>query len=330
MLTDKPVLVTADWHRTANPRDSYRFAIVERLCQLIEDHNIATTIVLGDVTDEKDRHPAILVNSIVEAALDLSRACDLIFMRGNHDYINSDFPFLGFLTHIPNIRWVNVPSLVEGCLFLPHTGNYEQEWAGYLGMTIPTGLIFAHNAFEGARADSGVHLHGIPTDIFGNNKVIAGDIHTPQRVGPVEYVGAPYTVDFGDNYEPRVLILKGRKQFSIPTNAPRKIVIELNDLNNLPTSTIPEGSLLKIIIDISREDRQLWPKLQAKAREWAEGVNCVPVIIQPRVVHQEGVDPVAQAEKNLTDAEWLTEYATTAGLHPRLTKAGLFLLERAA
>src|SRR5205814_1607714 len=96
------------------------------------------------------------------------------------------------------------------CLFLPHTNNYKRDWKGLDFSKYQ--WIFAHNTFQGANIGPR-RLEGIPTSIFPRNaKVISGDIHVPQHFGPIEYVGAPYRIDFGDDYEPRVLFLSTKDE----------------------------------------------------------------------------------------------------------------------
>jgi hypothetical protein len=73
------------------------------------------------------------------------------------------------------------------------------------------GFVFFHGCVRGARASSGKHLDGLSWDLFKNHRVVAGDIHVPQRIGPVTYVGAPYPINFGDDYIPRIMVIEDRK-----------------------------------------------------------------------------------------------------------------------
>ena len=57
-------LVTADLHLSEKPRDGYRFAAMERIAELIEKHKPSTLLLLGDLTESKDYHPALLVNDV--------------------------------------------------------------------------------------------------------------------------------------------------------------------------------------------------------------------------------------------------------------------------
>src|SRR6185437_9098321 len=88
--------------------------------------------------------------------------------------------------------------------------------------------------YRGCVMDNGMRAPGgVPVDVFGNFKgqVLSGDIHVPQRLrepyGP-EYIGAPYHIDFGDKFTPRVLLIDAdgmKKDLRYP--CPEKIVIDV-------------------------------------------------------------------------------------------------------
>jgi hypothetical protein len=105
------------------------------------------------------------------------------------------------LSEIANIRYIAEPIKSEGLLWLPHTRDWQQDWRS-IDMR-GARRILTHNTFAGAVGANGVELGGIPLDALPNVPIISGDIHSPQRNGRLTYVGAPYTVDFGDEYEPR-------------------------------------------------------------------------------------------------------------------------------
>ena len=92
-------LVTGDWHFSDNPRDDYRHAYMKKLMRLIKRKKVNNLIVLGDLTEEKDRHSAWLVNQVVLHFAELSQLCKIYILRGNHDYVDPDTPFFSFLGH---------------------------------------------------------------------------------------------------------------------------------------------------------------------------------------------------------------------------------------
>jgi hypothetical protein len=198
---------------------------MDTIAALIKKHKVDELIVLGDLTEEKDYHPATLVNALVDVIYSFSQLCEVIILRGNHDYTSIDCPFFQFLRRMDRVRWLNTVTRLKlsigDCLFLPHTRDYKTDWAK-LPQLEELDWIFAHNTFEGSVTEHGKRLSGIPTTFFDDFRVISGDIHAPQDVGSVRYVGAPYQIDFGDLFEPRVLLLDRMGIKSISVFGPQK------------------------------------------------------------------------------------------------------------
>jgi hypothetical protein len=226
------VLVTADLHLSANPRDAYRFKFMDRIPRLIEKYEVGMLLVLGDLTEMKDYHGSELVNKIAGYFKSYADMIPVVISRGNHDGTDPNNPFYQFLQHIKGITWINNPTedLGEGigpAMYLPHTSNYKKDWANINFDKYR--WVFAHNTFKGAQGGFGHILDGIPIDVFpADARVISGDIHVPQKIGPVRYVGAPYRIDFGDQYQPRVLLLEGDKLTSIKLGGPQKQLIDMD------------------------------------------------------------------------------------------------------
>jgi hypothetical protein len=227
-------LVTADLHLSDNPRDAYRHKILQRLYKHAERLGVQRTFILGDLTEAKNSHSDWLVNAVSEHVRRFTKLGDVILLKGNHDYLSDpDVPFFHFLRHMPQVRWVCNPT---GCtlpgigrtLFLPHTRAYKRDWAGlsFEGYD----YLFAHCSVTGAGTGHGRRLEGgVPLSIFPRDaRVISGDIHVPQQVGCVTYVGAPSLVDFGDDYQPRFLLLDGDRMRSIPIHGPQKRLVEVH------------------------------------------------------------------------------------------------------
>lgn len=281
-------LVTGDWHLSSNPRDVYRHAFIQMtLPRMVEQWQPANLIVLGDLTDQKDCHNAELVGAIADYIHVLSRLCRVIILRGNHDCINPDAPFFGFLRHFDNVDFI-YDSKVEAitglglCCFLAHTRDYKKSWARFnfdpFLRDPNAGFIFCHNTFEGAITVAKGHpLKGIPTDALPPEAcVISGDVHYPQKLDQVTYVGAPYTVTFGDTYKPRVLLIeskvrsKGPRQLhtqSLPCHGPQKFTVEIPDPDKLPDIEFQQRDMLKLRVHLKPEHYAEWPAIQAKVRK---------------------------------------------------------------
>lgn len=345
-------LVTADLHLSANPRDNYRFAAMERLADLISKHKPDTLLLLGDLTEEKNFHSAELVNDIVELIHVLSGLVkQLIFMMGNHDYKDADVPFFHFLRRLQNVEWVGKPSTkvvsdLGECLFLPHTLNYERDWKEVFSNSARRGLagrgkawpgeagrgfnyIFAHQTFEGASTEHGKRLSGIPLSALPRGvPVIAGDIHTPQTLGPVTYVGSPITIDFGEDFNPRVLLLTGDKMKSIPLPGPQKRLLTLEPGYKVKDFTVEAGDVVKIRYLLPEGDRENWPALREKLREQLQELDCVVYAVQPVLEKSKQFGSVVSKRRVNSDVEMVKLFGKQNKASDEVLDAGLALVEK--
>ena len=92
-------LLIGDPHLSDRPRDDYRFALFDQVRVWQDIHKPQATFLLGDLTHEKDRHSAALVNKTVEGILKLKPP--VFILKGNHDYIDPENPFFKF-------TWVSI------------------------------------------------------------------------------------------------------------------------------------------------------------------------------------------------------------------------------
>ncbi len=277
------ILVTADWHLNDLPRDAYRHKFMEWLIDQVKLLRITKVIVLGDLTEEKTNHGAWLVNAISQYINDISMEADVIILTGNHDYVSEDVPFFEFTKHMEHVWWINRPTLRDECLFLPHTNNYKKaNWP----LKDKYDFIFSHQTFQGA--DVGARkLDGIPLSIFRKDaRIISGDIHVPQTIGNLTYVGAPYHVDFGDNYQGRVLLIDGDKVKSIPYDGPQKRLIEVksfSDIKSLGKTGARKGDILKFRINVKQSQYDEWDAIKTDIRRWGDDNGYNIEIVQPAV-----------------------------------------------
>lgn len=330
------MLITADLHCSDNPRDGYRLRWFERFIKLAQQKRPSMIVVLGDLTEEKDRHAASLVNTVVDNLYALTQVCPVYGLQGNHDYTaDPDNGFWPFLSHIHNLTWITRPTGFkfdgQELLFLPHTRDYKRDWKdlqlkGY-------DWIFAHNAFEGALSEHGHKLEGIPISTFPRDaRVISGDVHKPQMVGPVEYVGAPYLCDFGDDYTPRVLWLDrdGSKR-SLACPGPQKRLVDIRSPAELELQKhVRSGDILKVRVQLAMKDRERWPKIRKAVEDWAEDLGCVLHACQPQFKldpTKPGVAFIPNGSGQRSDTDILKKFAAARGLSEAVLKAGLDFLE---
>lgn len=338
------ILVSSDLHLSSNPLDRYRLETVREVFpQIIKDYDVDLFLCLGDLTEAKDGHNAELVNAVVGLFDDLAGLCPIVIDQGNHDWLSSPAnPFFGFLGRIEGLTWVGRPTPLSQlnlpcraslgalgpAILLPHTANAERDWAD-----IDFGLyewVFAHQTFAGAISDSGVKLGGVPLSFFPKGlRIISGDIHRPQKIGPLTYVGAPYTVDFGDDFAPRVLLIDGKKVFSIPMPGPQKRLITVNSLAELKHAqqNLLEGDLVKVRVNLKAGDKAAWAETSGEVRAWGEKNGYRIHLIQPVLPDRVGGMAVSKGTVNKPDTQLLKEYATARALDSGTLKTGMQLLK---
>lgn len=326
------VLATGDWHLSDNPRDAYRFGALATIRKIAKKHKIERTIFLGDVTEAKDRHSAWLVNRIVEEFYLLSTIAPIFMLQGNHDSLEIEHPFYEFLHQIDGITWIKSPIIYDveaigQCLFLPHTRDYMRDWKD-IEMN-GRKQIFAHNTFQGAKSESGREMRGIPIEVFPQirNHVVSGDVHVPQRVGPVIYTGAPFTVDFGDDYQPRVLILRdGAAPQSVEVPGAQKILIDttanLIKKNRQPSAE--EGDIVKVRVHLKNHEFAEWHEIRKSVVGYCQRYGLILHTAQP-IVEQTKEAMVTKATVR-SDEQLMREFAKLSNIDDRTLSRGIKLL----
>jgi hypothetical protein len=328
-----PTLITSDLSLTDNPRDEYRWEFLEKtLPTFLRVEGARMLYVLGDLTEEKDNHGSWLVNRLCDAFYKLAQLADVAILRGNHDYQGSGFPFFSFLDMLESITFISEPMSIPGTLFLPHTTNYIRDWEPWKDTLRNYPLVFAHNTFQGAFAN-GVAIPGIPPSYFPSSTlIIAGDIHTPQTHGKVTYVGAPYTVDFGDDYKPRVLVIhEDPFRFeSVPVPGVQKwlLTVDANGDWKMGRGALPVGrGIVKVRVLLERGDYAKWPEIRDRVRAMMEEKGLIVHAVEPVVQKQDKTSAASKSKrKTESDEELLNRYAKIHGIDEKTVKTGLEML----
>lgn len=342
-------LIVSDIHLNDNDRDAYRHKFLRTFRDMCRKYKIDVAITLGDLTDSKDRHPAWLVNQIADHFYKLAGICqDVIILLGNHDYQEADNPFFRFLQRIDGVTWINAPTdennaqcpvlkRFGACLWLPHTTDYKRDWAN-LDLN-RYDRIFAHQTFSGVLIGPNKQPFsgGIPLDVLPQtepNQVISGDIHVPQKLGPVTYVGSPYLIDFGDDFSPRVLMMDidGSGRFgslqSIPCPGPQKRLVEISGPGDMAKhiKSMNEGDILKIRVARTAAQMDRWPEMKDEIRKWCDKQGFIPHVIQPALDQSKRMIASKAIGESRSDDQVLRDYAKSRDVKEPILKAGLSLL----
>lgn len=325
-------LVTSDWQLCDNARDRYRTDfVVKTLPELIQKHRPDQLLVLGDLTEHKDQHPASLVNEVVNTFCSIvgSFEIEIIVLQGNHDFLHNAHPFFAFLENFKGIHWIQKPEVHDRCLYLPHTRDHKKDWKGidFKGHD----YIFAHNIFQGVKAN-GQELSGISTSIFPDDAcVIAGDVHEPQSFDCVTYVGSPCLCDFGDDYRPRVLLLDGTGPMkSIKVAGVQKRLIDIDwdgDNSTFHYEVINAGDIVKLRVNLQMQHVPEWDKIREYVAKWAYDRALSVNTIQPVVAYEVGERAKLVKGKKRNDDEYLSSFVKRNGTDTQTAKVGKDIID---
>jgi len=272
-------LITTDLHLTEDPSEEYRWGLFKWLRQQIRERHISDLFILGDLTDVKDRHGAVFVNRVVREIVRLRDLAYVHILRGNHDCIDPKHPFFGFLDHLENVEYYRDPAKITlrfgrnvPVLMLPHSRNPAVDFAAYDFGKHP--YVFMHQTVDGSKAENDAMLSGVPRGLFNavQRGVYSGDVHVPQNVGKVTYVGSPYHVHFGDKFVPRVLLLlaDGSSDLHFPTISKRHLMVTSWDDMKTWSGTIKAGDHVQVTVTLPRHRLDEWPEIKRKIARRAE------------------------------------------------------------
>lgn len=272
-------LLIADLHLTALLRDAYRWRLFPWLLEACITRNVQYLVILGDLTEAKDYHSAKLVNQIVDALCKLfrgSRLKGIIIVPGNHDGIDPNCPYFRFLGQFPFIKYIPTPFMEpfaeRNVLFLPHTKEPER-WDR--GMLYDADFIFMHQTFSGAQSETGVALEGLQASVLNSARkaeIWSGDVHVPQVVGRVKYVGSPYPVRFGDSFKPRAVLLEKdlKKATDLEPPAFRRLSLLISSPAELQKVVVSEGDQVKVRVRMTRAQFVDWEKTKRAVVGWCK------------------------------------------------------------
>jgi hypothetical protein len=336
-------LFTSDLHFTDNPRDSYRWELFPFLKRVAQKKGVTDIWLLGDITDAKDRHPARLVNRIMDELVSLQKEseCFVHIVKGNHDYVDPDTPFFRFISE-SEMRFYNqaavcAPDRAGDVLILPHTRNPDEDWA-ILDEGQEVELVVTHMTFDGSDA-GGFIMEGMPKDYITKRcpslkgvPIISGDIHVPQTLGPIRYCGSPYHVHFGDTFQPRVLLYEEGKFTSVKHSSLSRHTFNIMDPEELYDANVYEGDQVKVRLSLMRSQFGQWEEHRKRINEIATelGLEIFAIELKPRMSRKKPklnkqTPTLIESDKS-TPEELFSAFCKERGIEKNLTQGGLKIL----
>lgn len=259
-------ILTSDTHFTDRPRDDHRFGIFKWLAKKQKEHNVDATFILGDITDQKDKHSSKLVNRLIDELTQLKPP--IYILRGNHDCVDPDNPFFKFMNCIYGVQFIVTPAeILEGVYMIPHQRTQALFDEACKIIKPNARAVMCHQTFDGAVSEaSGTRLTGLsasPIELLKPAQCWAGDVHKPQQAGCVTYVGSPYQIRFGDNFSPRVILYCNGESENLYFSCPRKWSVTVTSAQELLKETrLREKDQIKLTVKLTREEISEWPKIK--------------------------------------------------------------------
>ena len=304
-------LIASDLHLTDNFKDEYRWGLFPWMVEQIEKYDVTKIFILGDITDLKDNHSSKLTNRIVQSILLLTeRGVSVIILKGNHDYLLEDYPYFKFLNSIENVVFVSEPKVYRDWLLLPHTRDPKTKWKKFLAAG-EYELILAHLTMYGSLTSNGYKMEeGLQPSIFKNQscRIISGDIHVPQTMGKVMYVGAPYHIKFGDTFNARCLLIsEDVKSFkSIFYETIKKCIMNITTphevFNIVDEEELIEGDHVKVRLHLPPSLYSEWANYKADIKK---------IAVKQLSLNLFGIELIAEAKERFKKESTVSSFKTS-------------------
>lgn len=277
------ILLISDLHLDDSAKNKYRWDIFGQVYDVLRDKRIDRVYILGDLTDNKDRHSSKLVNEVVYQLNNLNKHVqEISILIGNHDYIDQSLPFFAFTNmcmynnpftrEINGIKEVFLPHVKDPSCYLKNINLQDYD------------VCFTHLDVRGSKLDNGMKsLQGLPVSFF-KCKTFSGHIHNGQTVGKEKnftYIGSPYsTIYEREDAVHRGIILEYRNNVieweTLEFEFPRKISKTFKYSKDI--EIINDNNFYKYNIDL--DDKNLTDYSEFKSKVDDSDSN---IILNPKI-----------------------------------------------
>jgi hypothetical protein len=154
-------------------------------------------------------------------------------------------------------------------------------------------------------------------------KIYSGDIHVPQQIRNITYVGAPHPIRYGDNFTGRMLLLDDAFDIAmqIPLSGLKKLMLTISSVDDLAQAPVRHGDQVKIRFNLGGDGIDGWARTEAIIAQWASerGIRIASTEVLVSNVRRD-IDTEQTPEKILSD------FAASERLGDDLFQTGLKLL----
>lgn len=177
----------------------------------LKEHNIKTVLHMGDLFDRRKNINFFTLQSTKEMFLDVLRNnnIEMHIIVGNHDSFYKNTNRINSLELLlseyknAHVYSDNIKELqYDNCkiAMVPWLNDDNKDRIFSQLKKTNSNIVMGHFEIEGFLMNAGnVCKHGISSDIFSNfEKVYSGHFHTPSQKSNIEYIGAPYEMDWSD------------------------------------------------------------------------------------------------------------------------------------
>jgi len=326
-------LICSDPHLDDSVRNEYRWELFPWLKKQRKLTNSTVLYLLGDICDKKNNHSDKLVNRIVSSIESLLDEFEEIrILKGNHDYDKDDtIPFFKFLDELDGISFITkIITDSSSELFLPHTRNPLKDWKAINFNDYK--IVYMHQMVQGSKVhDSYCIEEGYDSSQFKkykNTLFISGDNHIPQSIGDnFIYVGAPYPVKFGDNYQGRILHISMENRIeSINYSTIAKRSFKIKDASELKNLEYKRGDHAKVEINLSRSEFHEYPAMRKEVNEFCKKNKLELFSVELKPLKDKGIKMKIPKKKLTNPSQILKEFSEKEKIGDELLKAGEGLL----
>ena len=328
------ILVIGDTHLDDNPANEYRWKVCDHIREAQLKYKPEVVLHLGDAWDRKDRFTGEFVNRLIFELGMIGGICPLLILKGNHDHPLHGPAFFEFINgRIPKVTYVTKTTTLcdkngKGVKLIPFSLTMRDDLvAGPSWEGLHAG--FTHLTVHGSISESGFELKGFPSSELPQNiPFYSGDVHNPQTIRNLTYVGCPHPIKYGDKFTPRMLLLDDDYEIAeeIILETMSKRVIQVSSIEELQLVTVAHGDMARIKINLDTKDIDRWGSIEAAVAKWAEA-NKVDVTGLEAIVQEPRVSGDVDAE--IAPETILNLFADEEGISDELVILGQSLLAEA-